>query len=145
MRSKLSAAERGVNCTMKITSEFNKLSFHDASVEGIERQSGSISLQIKGAFISKEHPASRGQDWKVNEAKLTILGVTEERATFWDDDKAAKEHPEPEFPLDEIMNASFIEGVFSFDGFKETVPWYEWFITANSFVLEVTNASKSGS
>ena len=130
---------------MKLTTDFDKLGFHDASIENIERQSGSITIDIKGAFISKEHPCSDGQDWIVEKAKLEILGVTEERATFWDDNKTAKEHPEPEFPLDEIMHAHFVEGVFSFDGFKETVPWYEWFITANSFVLEVNSASKFSS
>lgn len=71
--------------------------------------------------------------------------MTEERATYWDDDKAARAHPEPEFPLDEIMHAHFVDGVFSFDGFKETLPWYEWFITANSFVLEVKSVSKLSS
>lgn len=127
---------------MKLITDFNKLGFHDAFIESIERQSGSIILDIKGAFISKEHPSSDGYDWTVEEAKLEILGVTEERATFWDDDKAAKEHPEPEFPLDEIMHSHFIEGVFLFDGFKQTAPWYEWFIAANSFALEVKSASK---
>lgn len=130
---------------MKITTDFDKLGFHDASIENIERQSGSIILVINGSFISKEHPKSEGHDWRVEEATLEILGVTKERATFWDDDKAAKEHPEPDFPLDEIMHAHFVEGVFSFDGFKQTVPWYEWFITANSFVLEVKNASRFSS
>ena len=97
---------------MKLTTDFDKLGFHDASIENIERQSGSITIEVKGAFISKEHPCSDGQDWTVEKAKLVILGVTEERAAFWDDDKAAKEHPEPEFPLDEIMHAHFLEGVF---------------------------------
>lgn len=130
---------------MKISTEFDKLGFHDASIENIDRESGSIILEIKGAFISKYHPDSNGFDWTVENARLEILGVTEERATFWDDDKAAKEHPAPEFPLDEIMNANFAEGAFSFDGFKETIPWYEWFITASSFILEVKNASKLSS
>lgn len=130
---------------MKLSTDFDKLGFHDASIEKIERQSGSVIIEIKGAFISKEHPGSNGQDWNIEEAILEILGVTEERATYWDDDKAAKEHPEPEFPLDEIMHADFVDGVFSFDGFKQTVSWYEWFITANSFILEVKSASKFSS
>ncbi|RJG36507.1 hypothetical protein [Motilimonas pumila] len=130
---------------MKLTTDFDKLGFHDTSIEKIERQSESVVLEIKGAFVSKEHPDSDGLDWTAEEATLKILGVTEERATYWDDTKAAREHPEPEFPLDEIMHASFKDGVFSFDGFKQTVPWYEWFITANSFILEVKSASKFSS
>ncbi|GAA6186882.1 hypothetical protein Q4567_18730 [Aliiglaciecola sp. 2_MG-2023] len=130
---------------MKLTTDFDKLGFHDASIEKIERQSESVILDIKGAFISKEHPGSGGQDWKVEEATLEILGVAEERATYWDDDKAAKDHPEPKFPLDEIMHAYFMDGVFLFEGFKQTEPWYEWFITANSFILEVKSASKLSS
>lgn len=127
---------------MNLATDFDKIGFHDASIESIKRQLGSIYIEISGAFVSKEHPGSNGQDWAVENATLRILGVTEERATYWDDEKSAKEHPEPEFPLDEIMHAYFVGGVFSFDGFKETVPWYEWFITANSFVFEVRNASK---
>lgn len=130
---------------MKITSDFDKLGFHDASIEKIERGPESVTLEIRGAFISKEHPISEGQDWMVEEAVLKIIGVTKERATYWDDDKAAKEHPEPDFPLDEIMHAHYIDGVFSFDGFKQTVPWYEWFITASSFTFEVKSASKCSS
>lgn len=130
---------------MRLANDFDKLGFHDASIENFERRADSIVLEIKGAFISKEHPSSQGQDWRVEDAQLEIIGVTQEKAMFWDDDKSAKEHPEPEFPLDEIMHAHFIDGVFSFDGFKQTVPWYEWFITANSFVFEVKNASKFSS
>ena len=126
---------------MKLTSDFDKIGVHDASIEKIERRSESVVLEIKGALVSKEHPGSGGQDWTIEEATLKILGVTEERATYWDDAKAVKEHPEPDFPLDEIMHASFKDGVFSFDGFKQTVPWYEWFITANSLILEVESAS----
>ena len=126
-----------VNFTMKIASHFDKLGFHDASIVSIERHESSITLVIKGVRIYKEHPDSNGNDIKLENAKLTILGVTEESATFWDNDKAAKVHPEPEFPLDEIMHAHFIKGVFSFDGFKQREPWCEWFITAKSFVLEV--------
>lgn len=130
---------------MKLTTDFDKLSFHDASIEKIERQAGTVILNIKGCFISKEHPGSENQDWRVEEARLEILGVTEEKAIYWDDDKAAKEHPEPEFPLDEIMHADYVNGVFSFDGFKETVPWYEWFITAKSFIFEIKHASRLSS
>ena len=45
---------------MRLTTDFDKLGFHDASIENIERQSGSIILVINGAFISKEHPKSEG-------------------------------------------------------------------------------------
>jgi hypothetical protein len=131
--------------TLIISTDFDKLGFHDASIEKIERGSACVILEIRGAFISKEHPYSEGQDWVVEEAVLTILGATEERATHWDDDKAAKAHPKPQLPLDEIMHAHFIDGVFSFDGFKQTEPWYEWFITASSFVFEVKSASKLSS
>jgi len=130
---------------MKLTTDFEKIGFHDASIENIEREGNSILLELKGAYISKEHPKSGDQDWSVEEAQLRILGVTGERATFWDDDKSAKEHPEPEYPLDEIMNANFKNGVFSFDGFKDTESWYEWFITANTFSFEVKKASKFSS
>lgn len=130
---------------MKITTDFEKLGLHDASIEKIERKPGSVTLEIEGAFISKDHPGSEGQDWEVQKATLTILGVTEERAVYWDDDKGPKAHSEPEFPLDEIMHAHFVDGVFSFDGLKQTVPWCEWFITANSFIFEVKRASKFSS
>ena len=118
-----------------ISSHYENLSFHDASIENIERGEGFISLKIKGVFISKEHPDSKGIDWFVEEGILKLSEVTSERATFWDDDKEAKQHPEPEFPLDEIMNSSFNGEVFSFDGFLKTEPWYEWFVSCRSFEL----------
>lgn len=127
---------------MKLSTDFDKIGFHDASIEKVERQPGSIVLELKGGFISREHQNSKGHDWNVEEARLEIRGVTEEKAIFWDDDKIAKDHPDPDLPLDEIMNANFKEGVFLFDGFKKTEPWYEWMISASSFILEVRNASK---
>ena len=127
---------------MKLTDNFENIGFHDAVIEKIERYGESIKLEISGAFISKDHPASDGQDWRVEKAILEICGVKNEKATFWDDTQVAKEHPEPDFPLDEIMHANFVDGVFSFDGFRQTIPWYEWFITANSFIFEVRIASE---
>lgn len=40
------------------------------------------------------------------------------------------------------MNAKFVDGIFSFDGFKNNQAWYEWFITAESFILDVQKTQK---
>ncbi|MCG8392537.1 MAG: immunity 50 family protein [Pseudomonadales bacterium] len=130
---------------MKITRDFDKLSFHDAEVVKIVRKNGTISIEVSGVFISREHPESKGKDWISEAATLVLLGVKEEVAKHWDDTKEAKPHPEPEFPLDEIMHANFENGVFHFDGFRETFPWCEWFITAEGFLLEATSAQEQSS
>jgi hypothetical protein len=120
---------------MVIRDRFENLSLHDASIEKIERSGNRVTIRFCGAFISKDHPESNGEDLVVEDGQLIIDGVTSEETKFWDDTRSPKEHPEPEFPLDEIMNASFKNGVFHFDGFKDSVPWYEWFVHANSFEL----------
>lgn len=130
---------------MRISTDFDKLSFHDAGIENIVREEDCILISINGAFISKEHPQAGGKDWFVESGTLKLLGVIFEEAKYWDDTKAAREHPQPEMPLDEIMHASFENGVFHFDGFRETVPWFEWFVTAQGFTLEVIAANEKNS
>jgi hypothetical protein len=120
-----------------ISTKFENLSFHDASIESIERKSDSIIVKLCGVFVSREHPWAQGKDWTFDVATLKLLGVSGEEAKFWDDTKAPKVHPEPDMPLDEIMHAKFENGIFHFDGFKETMPWYEWFVTADRFELEM--------
>ena len=122
---------------MSINSNFDKLSFHDSGIVKIVRDCDKILLELENVFLSSEHPASKGKDKLLTKCTLHIFSVESEKAVYWDDDIAGKEHPDPDFPLDEIMHANFENGVFHFDGFKESDSWYEWFITANSFKLEI--------
>lgn len=57
---------------MKLNSDFDKLGFHDTSIEKVERQPEVDILEIKGIFISKEYPNSYGQDWRAEYARLEI-------------------------------------------------------------------------
>ena len=120
-----------------ITTDFDKLSFHDSSIEKTERIENTIAIEFKGAFISKDHPDSEGRDWWVNEGKLRLLNVFGEEAKFWYDDKEGKPHPKPEFPLDEITNLDIESGFFKFGGFLEREPWVEWNVKANQYEIEV--------
>ena len=129
---------------MKIRECFEKLDLHDASIERIDRHGGDIVLRIYGGIILKEHPMSQGDFLFLEDCELTILGVTFEEAKSWEDDVAAKSHPEPYFPIDEIMHASYENGVFHLDGFKNSAPWYEWFIHAIAFELNVHNFKRVG-
>ena len=122
---------------MSINSNFDKLGFHDSGISEIIRNRGNITLKLENVFLSSEHPQSNGVDKLLSKCTLHIFSVESERAVYWDDSKAGKEHPEPNFPLDEIMHAQFENGVFHFDGFKKTEAWFEWFITANKFELEI--------
>jgi len=76
-----------------ITTDFEKLSFHDSSIENINRIGDSIIIEFKGAFLSKDHPESGGHDWWIDEGKLTLLNVAGEEAKFWYDNKEGKPHP----------------------------------------------------
>ncbi|QYJ81862.1 hypothetical protein [Shewanella aegiceratis] len=122
---------------MKIRDGFEKLDLHDASIERIERLGGDIILEIKGVYILKGHPMSQGNDLYVEGCELKILGVISEEAKFWEDNVSPKAHPEPDFPIDEIMHATYENGIFHLDGFKNRTPWYEWFIHAKGFELDV--------
>ncbi|MCH1929934.1 hypothetical protein L9G16_07055 [Shewanella sp. A25] len=55
-----------------------------------------------------------------------------------------KAHPELSFPIDEIMHANYENGVFHLDGFKNRTSWYEWFIHANGFELDVRTFIRVG-
>ncbi|GAB2528966.1 hypothetical protein [Microbulbifer agarilyticus] len=130
---------------MEITTDFDKLGFHDAGIEKIVRSKQTISIELSGVFICREHPQANGKNWLVDNGTLVLFGVENEVAKYWSDSKEPTSHPEPDFPLDEIMHAKYEGGVFQFDGFKETVPWYEWFIFAQGFLLEVEAANEQGS
>jgi hypothetical protein len=75
-----------------ITTNFEKLSFHDSSIENISRVEDSIIIEFEGAFLSKDHPDSGGCDWWIDEGILRLLNVAGEEAKFWYDDKEGKPH-----------------------------------------------------
>lgn len=129
----------------EITSNFEQISLHDTSIESIERDQGCVIISFEGAYISKDHPAAMGTPWHIESGRLILLGVSEESAVFWYGDRVSKPHPEPEFPIDEIMHASFNGEVFAFDGFLKSMPWYEWFVKATGFKLLPSKASQAGS
>lgn len=120
-----------------ITTDFDKLSFHDSSIENIERDGSSLTIEFKGAFLSKDHPDSKGRDWWIDEGRLRFLNVSGEEAKFWHDNKEGKAHPKPEFPLDEITNLDIEDGQFKFGGFLEREPWVEWNVKATEYEIEV--------
>jgi hypothetical protein len=124
-----------------ISNHYEKLSFHDAFIKSIERSEGVVNIVVEGAFLSEEHPSSGGENWFIEEGILKLTGVEKESAAFWNDEKEAQPHPEPEFPLDEIMNSSFNGEVFSFDGFLKTEPWYEWSVYGSGFEFIVLKKS----
>jgi hypothetical protein len=130
---------------MNIDRDFELIHFHDASIDDVSRNGDELILTISGAFLSSNHPQSNAKDWSIQEAKLHFMQVSEEDAKFWDDTKAPKPHPEPAFPLDEIMEASFENNSYKFSGFKNTVPWCEWAIKATSFNLNISAANEYSS
>lgn len=125
-----------------ITTDFEKLKFNGASVEAINRDNGSVTIELKGAFISKEHPQSEGSDWLIDEGLLRLLNVSSEEAFFWYDSKESKPHPNPEYPLDEITKIDMENGVFKFSGLLDREPWVEWNVYANNFEFEAVAKHK---
>ncbi|MEJ3623518.1 hypothetical protein ACSTD2_20390 [Vibrio vulnificus] len=120
---------------MEINTEFEKMSFHDVSINDVSRSDSKIIIVLSGIFISKEHPGSNGKDLIVQNGVMTLYNVSNEKSLTWLNDVAPVSHKAPEYPIDEIMNAKFDGSTFHFDGFKETMPWHEWFIQATSFNL----------
>jgi len=120
-----------------ITKDFDKFNFHDASIEKITRYTGVISIDFKGVFMSKEHPESDGVNWFIDKGVLQLCNVTSELPLFWYDDIEGKPHPEPELPIDEIMNVGFDGNVFEFRGFLRHTPWVQWTVNATQFKLEM--------
>ncbi|MCG9633039.1 hypothetical protein [Vibrio sp. Isolate30] len=120
---------------MEINTDFEKMNFHDVSIEDVSRIDSKIIIALSGIFISKEHPSSNGSDLIVQNGVMTLYNVSNEKSLTWLNNGAPVSHETPEYPIDEIMNANFDGSTFHFNGFKEMVPWHEWFIQATSFNL----------
>ena len=120
---------------MEINTDFEKMSFHDVSINDVSRSDSKIIIVLSGIFISKEHPGSNGKALIVQNGVMTLYNVSNEKSLTWLNDVSPVSHKTPEYPIDEIMNAKFDGNTFHFDGFKETMPWHEWFIQATSFNL----------
>ncbi|EIO3984833.1 hypothetical protein LQK30_004279 [Vibrio vulnificus] len=120
---------------MEINTDFEKINFHDVSINDVSRSDSKIIIVLSGIFISKEHPSSNGKDLVVQNGVMTLYNVSNEKSLTWLNDVAPVSHKTPEYPIDEIMNAKFDGSTFHFEGFKEMMPWHEWFIQATSFNL----------
>ncbi|MFB5181149.1 hypothetical protein [Vibrio alginolyticus] len=120
---------------MEINTDFEKMSFHDVSINDVSRNDSKIIIVLSGIFVSKEHPDSNGKDLIVQNGVMTLYNVSNEKSLTWLNDVSPISHKTPEYPIDEIMNAKFDGNTFHFDGFKETMPWHEWFIQTTSFNL----------
>ncbi|NRF16394.1 hypothetical protein [Vibrio coralliilyticus] len=120
---------------MEINTDFEKMSFHDVSIEDVSRTDSKIIIVLSGIFISKEHPSLNGSDLIVQNGVMTIYNVSNEKSLTWLNNVAPVSHETPEYPIDEIMNAKFDGSTFHFEGFKEMMLWHEWFIQATSFNL----------
>ena len=126
-----------------ITTNFEKLSFHDASIGKVDREPGAISIEFEGAFLSKEHPYSNGEDWVIECGVLHLLNVSSELSLFWYDDNAGKSHPTPDFPIDEVMKLDFDGKTFEFGGFLNHEPWVQWVINATEFKIDIKGKHKA--
>ncbi len=124
-----------------ITTEFEKLDFHDASIDSINREEKNISIRFSGALLRKEHSNSDGDNWKIDQGILCLFSVSSEESIFWYGNQEAKPHPEPEFPLDEITILEFDGSIFKFSGFLRGEPWMTWNVTAKSFEVEIIEKS----
>jgi hypothetical protein len=122
-----------------ITAEFDNFSFHDATVSNVNRKPNSISIVFENAFMSKGHSESEDKDWNIDSGVLHLSNVSKELALFWYDNIEGKPHPEPELPLDVIMNLDFDGKIFKFGGFLNNEPWAEWQVYATEFKIEINS------
>lgn len=120
---------------MEISTKFNQLSFHDASIESVRRVDDSIEIVFDFVVIASEHPAAKADFIELREARAIFSKVKNEKALIWHDDKSPIEHPNPDFPLNVVMHGTQKEGFFHFDGFWQPDDWSEWFIYTDSFKI----------
>ena len=120
---------------MEITSNFDQVSFHDSTIESVERATGIIIIHFDFAIIAADHPHSRDGLIKLSKVLLTLHGVTSERALIWHDDKTPLDHPNPVSPISEVMHGTMKDSVFHFDGFWKPDDWSEWYISSTRFTL----------
>lgn len=123
-----------VKGNMEISRNFNQLSFHDASVLSIERGDEKIEVFFDFIIVVPEHPDAKGKMVELRNAKVTFLKIKSERALIWYDDKSQRDHPNPDVPVDEIMNSTQKGEYFHFDGFWQRTDWTEWYIYTDNFI-----------
>ncbi len=120
---------------MKISRNFNQLSFHDASIESVRREVEQIEVLFDFVIVAPEHPDAHGDVIELRNAMVTFSRVKAEHALIWHDDKSPIEHPNPEVPVNEVMHGTQKEDCFHFDGFWQLNDWSEWYIYTDSFVI----------
>ena len=65
-----------------IITDFEKFSFHDASVEKFSRVQEWILIEFEDAFMNKYHPRSNDEDWFIDLGLLHLCNVTSESPLF---------------------------------------------------------------
>lgn len=120
---------------MEISRNFNQLSFHDASIESVKRDSERIEVSFDFVIVAPEHPDASGKVIELRNTTVTFPHVKSERALIWHDDKSPIEHPNPEAPVNEVMHGTHKGDYFHFDGFWQPDDWSEWYIYSDSFTL----------
>ena len=120
---------------MELSSYFNHLGFHDASIESVLREDDRVEVRFDFVIIASEHPEADGRVIEIKGAKVIFTQVTSEKAVIWHDDKSPIEHPNPDIPILEVMHGTQHDDCFHFDGFWQSDDWSEWYIYSNNFVL----------
>lgn len=120
---------------MEITSNFNYLGFHDASIESVNRHSDTLEVLFDFVIVAPEHPDANGTVIELRNVKASFNHVSSEKALIWHDDKAPIQHPNPEAPVNEVMHGTQKDDYFHFDGFWQPDDWSEWYIYATGFIV----------
>ncbi|MEZ9597150.1 hypothetical protein AB4298_21325 [Shewanella sp. 10N.261.52.F9] len=120
---------------MEVSSNFDQLSFHDSTIESVQRLNGCIELTFDFVIVAPEHPDANGSVIELKKAKVIFRRVKSEKALIWHDDKSPIEHPNPDCPVNEVMHGTQKEDYFHFDGFWQQDDWSEWYIYSGNFIV----------
>ena len=123
---------------MKCADLTNDVSFHDSTLERVERDEDRSILYLDSVAANLRYLGqdSCGEYVVLDHVRVTCEGASTRKLEFWADTKAPIDHPEPQHPIVEVMENDLKEGRLEISGFGPSSGWVVWQIEARRFVLE---------
>lgn len=123
---------------MKCADLTHDVSFHDSTLERVEREEGRIVLHLDRVAVRLRSSGSMPGDERLwlDQVRVLCDAARTRKLEFWRDSIAAVEHPAPGHPMVEIMGSEYGEGVLELSGFGPSSGWVVWQIEARRFQLQ---------
>lgn len=123
---------------MKCADLAHDVSFHDSTLERVEREEGRIVLHLDRVAVRLRFSGSMPGDERLGLDQVRVFcdAARTRKLEFWMDSIAVVGHWAPEHPMVEIMGSEYGEGVLELSGFGPSSGWVVWQIEARRFQVQ---------